>query len=146
MRTRSLAAALVPVLLTPAPALAGPEAVVSEWLVEARSKIPQLDTATLKEWVESDRGFTLLDVRLPKEREAGGSIDPFREVDIPRGYLEFKGPDKLPDTEATIVVYCGSGKRSLLAARTLQRMGYTDVTNYADGLKAWKKAGHSVAP
>jgi len=128
------------------PAAADPAAVVKTWLTEARERVPQMATEQLHELVQSERDFVLLDVRLPEERTAQGSIDPFREVDIPRGYLEFKAPDKLPDTDARIIVYCGTGKRSLLAARTLQRLGYTDVTNYGGGLTAWKEAGLEVAP
>jgi len=148
MRSARNTAFLCLALLGPAsaPAAGDPAAAVSEWLVQARAQVPQMDTATLEEWVASDREFVLLDVRLPRERQAQGSIDPFREVDIARGYLELKAPDKLPDTSANIVVYCGTGKRSLLAARTLQRMGYSEVANYADGLQAWKEAGLNVAP
>ena len=132
-------------LLVPGAASAGPAEAAASLMETARRQVPALKTATLKQWVDGDREFVLLDVRLPGEREAG-SIDPFREVDIPRGYLEFRAPDRLPDTGATIVVYCGTGKRSLLAALTLQRLGYTDVYNYADGLVGWKEAGHPVAP
>ncbi len=132
--------ALTLLLLLPAASAPAAELdpVVAEWLAEAREHVPELDTDELRSLMESDRELILLDVRLPAEREAGGSIDPMREVDIPRGYLELKAPDKLPDRDAAIVVYCGTGKRSLLGARTLQRMGYTDVRNYAGGLTAWE--------
>lgn len=138
---------LLPLLaLLPALAAADPAVTVKGWLTEARQQVPQVTTDRLQALVNSQRTFTLLDVRLPKERRAQGSIDPFRETDIPRGYLEFRAPDKLPDTGARIIVYCGTGKRSLLAARTLQRLGYTDVANYAGGLTAWQAAGLETAP
>ena len=124
----------------------GPEDKVDAWLTEARKAVPAVDTAKLVRMVDSDRDFILLDVRLPRERQRQGSIDPFRETDIPRGYLEFRAPKKLPDRDARIVLYCGSGKRSLLAAHTLQRMGYADVRNYSGGLTAWQETGHPVAP
>jgi rhodanese-related sulfurtransferase len=132
--------------LVSAGAAADPATRVKGWLTEAREHVPQMATEQLRELVASDDEFVLLDVRLPDERRSQGNIDPFREVDLARGYLEFKAPDKLPDTDARIIVYCGTGKRSLLAARTLQRMGYADVTNYAGGLTAWKDAGLEVAP
>jgi rhodanese-related sulfurtransferase len=122
------------------------ERVVEEWKAEARQAVTAVDTATLKRMVDSDRAFTLLDVRTRHEREAQGSIDPFREVDLARGYIEFKAPDKLAGKPRPIIVYCGSGLRSLLAADTLLQMGYADVHNYSGGLKAWQEAGHSVAP
>ncbi|MFA9461304.1 rhodanese-like domain-containing protein [Thiohalorhabdus methylotrophus] len=143
---------IVPFLLLaaaglPAPrAAAEPARVVESWMEAARSEIPGVSTERLKALVNGDRSFVLLDVRLPGERQSAGAIDPFREVAIPRGYLEFRAPRKLPDTGATIIVYCGTGKRSLLAARTLERMGYTDVRNYSDGFRAWKEAGHPVQP
>ena len=143
-RYKTLTAAVL--LLAAAPAVADPAITVKDWLAEARQAVPQITTEQLRDLVNSDRDFVLLDVRLPHERQAQGSIAPFREVDIPRGYLEFRAPDKLADADARIVVYCGTGKRSLLAARTLQRMGYTDVTNYAGGLNAWQAAGLEVAP
>ncbi|HKJ70452.1 MAG TPA: rhodanese-like domain-containing protein [Gammaproteobacteria bacterium] len=143
---RPIACALLLLAAAPAAAAADPAAAVAGWLEEARDHVPQIDAATLHEWVSSERDFVLLDVRLPAERSAQGSIDPFREVDIPRGYLELKAPDKLADTEAAVVVYCGTGKRSLLAARTLQRMGYSDVTNLSGGVHAWQEAGYELAP
>ncbi|MFB6259614.1 MAG: rhodanese-like domain-containing protein [Thiohalorhabdaceae bacterium] len=143
--TRARLPVLLLLLLLPFPAAAGPAANVQSWLVEARGQVPQLTTDKLKDLIDSDRDFVLVDVRLPEERREQGRLAPFREVAIPRGYLEFRAPDKLADTDARIIVYCGSGKRSLLAARTLQRLGYTNVSNYAGGLKAWKNAGHEVA-
>jgi rhodanese-related sulfurtransferase len=143
VRCKFLAAA---VLLAASPAMADPATTAKGWLTEARQRVPQITTEKLQDLIKSEREFVLLDVRLPEERRKQGNLDPFREVDIPRGYLEFRAPDKLPDTDARIIVYCGSGKRSLLAARTLQRLGYTDVTNYAGGVEAWQAAGLTLAP
>ena len=145
-RYRSLAALGLGLALLTTHAAADPATTVKGWLAEARSRIPQMPTENLQDLVNSERDFVLVDVRLPRERDRQGSIAPFREVAIARGYLEFRAPDKLPDTDARIIVYCGTGKRSLLAADTLVRMGYTDVTNYAGGLRAWKEAGNEVAP
>jgi rhodanese-related sulfurtransferase len=133
-------------LLAAGSAAADPATTVKGWLAEARQAVPQITSEKLHDLVNSEREFVLLDVRLPRERRKQGNIDPFREVDIARGYLEFRAPDKLPDTDARVIVYCGTGKRSLLAARTLQRMGYTDVTNYAGGTDAWQAAGWELAP
>lgn len=143
---RFLLLATIGLMLHAGLAAADPATRAQGWLAEAGQRVPQMATEQLHNLVNSDREFVLLDVRLPQERRNQGNIDPFREVDIPRGYLEFRAPDKLPDSDARIIVYCGTGKRSLLAARTLQRLGYTDVTNYAGGLDAWKAAGHEVAP
>src|SRR5262245_57220577 len=60
---------------------------------------------------------------------------------IPRGYLELRIEEKVPDREREIVVYCAGGTRSALAARTLQDLGYRNVTSLSGGFGRWKEAG-----
>ncbi|MFO0574006.1 MAG: molybdopterin-synthase adenylyltransferase MoeB [Polyangia bacterium] len=61
---------------------------------------------------------------------------------IPRGKLEQRIEDAVPERDADIVLYCAGGNRSALAARTLAEMGYSRVRSLAGGYGAWKKAGH----
>ncbi|HUU41750.1 MAG TPA: rhodanese-like domain-containing protein, partial [Desulfatiglandales bacterium] len=61
-------------------------------------------------------------------------------MNIARGLLEFQIDKKVPDKDAKIIVYCKSGGRGGLAAYTLCRMGYRNVSNMAGGWMAWKKA------
>ena len=59
----------------------------------------------------------------------------------PRGYLELRIETAVPDKSHPVVLYCAGGTRSVLAARTLQEMGYTDVKSVGGGFGAWKDAG-----
>lgn len=93
---------------------------------------------------------------------AGGSHEPFHLLDVRetgewngehipgatytgRGCLERDVERLIPDATDAIVVYCAAGARSLLAARALKEMGYTNVSSLAGGLAAWKGAGLPVA-
>lgn len=80
----------------------------------------------------------LIDVREPAEWAAGRL--PGATL-LPRGILEGKIEDLAPDADQPLVVYCGSGGRSALAAESLQRMGYRRVLSLAGGFTAWKEAG-----
>jgi sulfur-carrier protein adenylyltransferase/sulfurtransferase len=80
----------------------------------------------------------LIDVREPDEVAAG--VIP-TALTIPRGYLELRVEQRVPDKTAPVVVYCGSGVRSALAAVTLTGLGYTDVSNLAGGFDRWSD-GH----
>jgi len=87
---------------------------------------------------QQQAGALLIDVResdeFAKEHAAGA-------VHLSRGVIEMKIEDLAPEGKAPIVCYCGGGKRSALAAESLQRMGYTNVSSLVGGFKAWKDAG-----
>ena len=61
---------------------------------------------------------------------------------LPRGFMEMRVEEAVPDKETPVVAYCAGGVRSLIAARTLKEMGYTDVSSMAGGYTAWKNAGY----
>jgi rhodanese-related sulfurtransferase len=84
-----------------------------------------------------------LDVREPGEVALGAIPG---ALTVPRGRLEQDGPDWIFDPEGLVVVYCSSGKRSALAARTLLEMGYPNAVSLAGGIAAWRAAGHPVGP
>lgn len=80
----------------------------------------------------------LIDVREGDEHQEGfipGALW------IPRGKLELRIEDAVPDRGADVVLYCAGGNRSALAARTLGELGYTRVRSLAGGFGAWKRAG-----
>ena len=100
-----------------------------------------IDTQALQEQVKNNKNLVLIDVRTPGEIELlGGSIDHQGDINIPRGWLEFRIKDEVPDLNTPIVVYCGTNVRSPVAAKTLIEMGYTQVQNYAGGFVDWKKS------
>ncbi len=89
----------------------------------------------------------IVDVREPEEYR--GRLHP-RAVNVPRGLLEFNiwgevgFPDKT-DVNKKIYVYCKTGGRCTLAAKSLQDLGFTDVTAVVMLFEDWKKAGYPVA-
>lgn len=107
--------------------------------------IDQLTTADLQSRLANDPGTWLIDVRTPEELVlTGGTIDAMRNLNLPRGWIEYRIEDAIPDKDAPIVVYCGQNLRSPLAASRLRELGYTDVSNYAEGFLHWRDAGLPV--
>ena len=85
--------------------------------------------------------FYVLDVREDTEWQAG-HIPGARHLS--RGILERDIERMLPEPNAEIILYCGGGYRSALAADALQRMGYTRVRSLSGGFRGWQEAGHSI--
>lgn len=81
----------------------------------------------------------LIDIRERDEYEQG--FIPRAEW-IPRGFLEMKIEDLVPERGREVILYCAGGNRSALAARSLVELGYTRVSSMAGGFRAWKQAGH----
>ena len=108
--------------------------------------VANIDTIGLAAMIEAEPDLVLIDVRMPEEiATLGGTIDSGRrDLNINRGWLEFRIGDAVPDLATPIVVYCGTNRRSPLAAATLARMGYRNVVNYADGVFAWRDAGRPM--
>lgn len=104
-----------------------------------------INTEQLQKILSDKPNTLLIDVRTQTEIPfMGGSIDAANEVNIPRGWLEFRIKDQASDLDSPIVVYCGTNVRSPLAAKTLKEMGYTNVLNYADGFQEWKKQALAI--
>ena len=83
-------------------------------------------------------GPILIDVR-EKDEWTEGFIPGARW--IPRGFLELRIEDQVPERSSEIILYCAGGTRSALAARSLAELGYTNVKSMAGGFTAWKRAG-----
>src|SRR5437588_7925285 len=107
----------------------------SELLRDARSRVPEVH---LLELSRQSPKPVILDVREKQETDAG-MLPGAKHV--PRGYLELRIEETVPDRGADVVLYCAGGTRSLLAAKTLAEMGYTRVRSMAGGFSAWKDAG-----
>ena len=106
---------------------------------EQNTKI--IDTATLKQRLNDEPDLILIDIRTKDEiNRMGGAIAVPQNINIPRGWLEFRVQSAALEKDTPIVVYCGGGLRSPLAAETLQNMGYTNVSNYSEGYFGWKKS------
>jgi len=120
---------------------------MKDFVAEARANVEEVSTADVA--ALSGGSALLLDVREPGEFQAGclpGAIN------VPRGMLEVKADPSMPphdvrlaDREQAIIVYCASGGRSLLAAATLQDMGFTNVKSMAGGFCAWQQSGYEIS-
>jgi rhodanese-related sulfurtransferase len=112
---------------------------------EVAAKVPNITTQDLRREIERNPELVLIDIRMPDEiRSMGGAIKAPQNVNIPRGWLEFQVTGHAQRKDTPIVVYCGGNIRSILAAHTLQQMGYSNVKNYADGFIGWKRQGLPV--
>lgn len=98
----------------------------------AKSRIKEVTVAETIERIKN--GAALIDVREDNEwfDHAAGAIH------IGRGVIERDIVQKFPDKSAELILYCGGGFRSALAAESLQKMGYTNVYSLGGGWKAWK--------
>jgi rhodanese-related sulfurtransferase len=125
-----------------APSVAGGKLITGKEMVAAAKKeIREVSIQELKDVLEAGKEVVILDVREPNEVDKG--MVPMA-VNIPRGLLEFRVEATVPEAAATIYVYCGTGSRSALAAKTLTDMGYLSVYSVAGGFDEWKKAGYPV--
>jgi molybdopterin/thiamine biosynthesis adenylyltransferase/rhodanese-related sulfurtransferase len=105
-------------------------------LSAAKAEITEVDTATAADQIAA--GAVVLDVREPDEYDQGALPD---AIHLPRGHLEAQVEGKLLDKNAPVVVYCAGGVRSAFAAKTLQELGYTDVSSVVGGFGKWKDEG-----
>ena len=101
----------------------------------AKSEIVEAEPADVADLVGT---VAFLDVREPDEYEQGAVPG---AIHLPRGHLEFQVEGKLPNKTAPVVVYCAGGVRSAFAAKTLQDLGYSDVTSVIGGFNKWKDSG-----
>ncbi len=103
---------------------------------EIKKEIKEVDVATLKK-LRSDPDVAVVDVREPDDWKSGTIPG---AATIPRGVLELKIDQVTSNKDKKIVVYCGGGSRSALAAYMLQRMGFRNVLSLAGGYRAWKES------
>jgi rhodanese-related sulfurtransferase len=142
---------LLPLLLCCSTAFAAPAnepqpAAVAELLETARQQVTRIDMATFSRISAAPGRAVIIDVREPGEYAAGhipGAIN------IPRGVIEFHiwpfiGTPAQPNLAAELYLYCSWGSRSLLAARSLQQLGLSNVTAVDMRLADWLAAGYPL--
>ena len=139
-------------ILIPATAMAAEKAKskyppqVKEMVMEARKHIKTIEMDAFRKVVDNPQGAMIIDVREPTSYAAGhvpGAIN------IPRGVIEFMiwkhvGFPVKTDYDKKVYLYCTKGGRCTLATKSLQDLGFTNVTAATIDLKEWHKAGHPL--
>jgi sulfur-carrier protein adenylyltransferase/sulfurtransferase len=111
------------------------------YLQTLRGQIHECGIEEVRAALRGDDPLALIDVR-EKEEWDQGSIPGARH--IPRGFLELRIEEAVPDRAARVVLYCAGGTRSALAAHALGALGYARVSSMRGGFAAWKAAGHEI--
>jgi len=107
-----------------------------ELVAEAKKEVDSISCEEYNELRDGNMPHTLIDVREQDEWEAGhieGAIH------IPRGLIEFKIGEAVPDKDSLIVVQCASGGRAALCGQALKKIGYTNVKNLEGGYTEYCK-------
>ena len=105
---------------------------------DAKSRIREVSVAETQSRMKQDPEVKLIDVREDHEWEAAHAAG---AIHLGKGIIERDVENTIPDKSTEMILYCGGGYRSALAADVLQRMGYTNVFSMAGGWKAWQEAG-----
>ena len=105
---------------------------------DAKSRIQEVTVELTRKRMDADPSVKLLDVREDNEWQAGHAA---KAEHLGKGIIERDIEQMVPEKSTELILYCGGGYRSALAADVLQQMGYTKVFSMAGGWKAWKDSG-----
>jgi rhodanese-related sulfurtransferase len=108
---------------------------------DSKSRIREVTVDETRERMQANNGVRLIDVREDNEWEAGRAAG---SIHLGKGIIERDIESTVPDKATEVILYCGGGYRSALAADVLQEMGYTNVFSMAGGWKAWKDSGARI--
>lgn len=108
---------------------------------DAKSRIKETDVQSVKKMLDKKEDFVLVDVREDREWAAGHLPS---AIHLGKGVIERDIEKTVPDHHTKLVLYCGGGFRSALAADSLQKMGYTHVISMDGGFSQWKESGYPI--
>ena len=108
---------------------------------DAKSRIKEVTVAETQDRLTANSDALLIDVREDKEWDAAHAAG---AIHLGKGIIERDIETTVPEKSAELILYCGGGYRSALAADVLQTMGYTNVWSMAGGWKAWQESGAPV--
>jgi len=108
---------------------------------DAKTRIREVTVDETQQRRLADNRIRLIDVREDNEWEAGHAAG---SSHLGKGIIERDIEAEVPDKATEIILYCGGGYRSALAADVLQQMGYMNVFSMAGGWKAWKDSGAPI--
>ena len=110
-----------------------------ELIRQVKSEIREVSVEEAR--LRAEKGAVLVDVREADEWSQGHVPG---AVFIPRGFLELRVEEKVPDKAQEVILYCAGGTRSALAAKSLADLGYANVSSMAGGFGKWKEAGFPI--
>lgn len=108
---------------------------------DAKTRVKQIDIEGYRKMRDAGEPHIVVDVREDNEWAAGHAAG---AVHLGKGIIERDIESKVPDKSTRLVLYCGGGFRSALAADNLQKMGYTDAISLDGGWRAWQQAALPV--
>lgn len=108
---------------------------------DSKGRIREVTVAETRERIKANNGVRLIDVREDNEWQLGRAAG---SIHLGKGIIERDIEARVPDNATEVILYCGGGFRSALAADVLQHMGYTNVFSMAGGWKAWQESGSPV--
>jgi rhodanese-related sulfurtransferase len=108
---------------------------------DARGRIREVTIDEVKAKLDRKEKFVLIDVR--EESEYAADHLP-GAIHLGKGIIERDVEDRVPDQSTPLVLYCGGGFRSALAADNLQKMGYTQVLSMDGGIRGWREKGFTL--
>ncbi len=108
---------------------------------DAKKRVRELTVDTVKARLDRGDTFLLFDVREDLEWQQDHVVG---AEHLGKGILERDIEGRVPDKGAEIVLYCGGGFRSALAADALQKMGYTNVWSMDGGIRVWRERGYPL--
>ena len=108
---------------------------------QAKQRVQECSVADVKDKLDRGGKFHFIDVREDNEYEKDHAKG---AVHVGRGIIERDIESLIPDKEASIILYCGGGYRSVLAADSLQQMGYRHVISMDGGIRAWREANYPL--
>ena len=108
---------------------------------EAKQEIGLLHVDEVKAKMDQQADFLLIDVREPEEYKKGRIPE---SALIPRGVIEMTIEDHVKDKSKLLILHCGGGGRSAVAAQSLKQMGYENVASMEGGFKAWTMNGYPI--
>lgn len=108
---------------------------------DAKTRVKETGIREVKQWQDAGEQFFLVDTR--EDREWARAHLP-GAIHLGKGIIERDIENAIPDHAAKIVLYCGGGFRSALAADNLQKMGYTHAISMDGGWRGWNEAGYPI--
>ncbi|MEN8303181.1 MAG: rhodanese-like domain-containing protein [Campylobacterota bacterium] len=113
-------------------------------MLQAQKEIKPITPKEFHHLMDEDEiEFVQLDVR-ENNQYGHGEIWSMEKIKLTRGYVEYKAEYAIPDKNTKVVVVCCSGRRAVLAAKTMKSLGYTDVSYLQGGVNEWLLSGYPL--